>query len=430
LQAKVYGDIAPLSCGGAGEEDTKTMKFANCYSNSKIANNIGDSIIDLALNHIYDTMGIREEDIVRLNPSNLANYSGECVILPIVRPLPNYPEISRAFSANIIPVFINFVLFGPLSKSDVPYLKNHEPIGCRDAYTVSELRRNGIEAYVMGCITACFPRLNRTAGGKVFLVDVQPELEEYIPEEIKKGAVRISHVFPGGLPHDPMLDAQRIYGMYKENARLVITSRLHAASPCMAAGIPVILAKNQYSSRFTWIDRLIPVYDLAQYSYIDWDPKPVEYEEHKARVLRLASARIREAYETYETSRAISEFYEQGEGHHFVTCLSDTIPMIESKRDRQAAFNYSLWGISIVAESVYHYMQENYPQAKLTHVYDKFRRMDFLGLISEPLDSVPEHKDELLIACPSNQAIHTQMREFLELIGKDPATYVLAHWVP
>lgn len=45
-------------------------------------------------------------------------------------------------------------------------------------------------------------------------------------------------------------EVYKVYKEYRRQATLIITSRVHVALPCMAMGIPVIFAKNEYSYRF------------------------------------------------------------------------------------------------------------------------------------------------------------------------------------
>ena len=69
----------------------------------------------------------------------------------------------------------------------------------------------------------------------------------------------------------------------------MITSRLHCAAPCAAMGIPVIFAVTERSSRFAWIETLLPVYTPEQYAHIDWNPKPAAYEPMKKKMEKFGS---------------------------------------------------------------------------------------------------------------------------------------------
>ena len=55
------------------------------------------------------------------------------------------------------------------------------------------------------------------------------------------------------------------YQEYQDNASLIITSLLHISTPCVAYGIPVILARDLISYRFSWLDKLLPIYSENDY---------------------------------------------------------------------------------------------------------------------------------------------------------------------
>ncbi len=405
------------------------MKYAQIYSRSRIIdrkNNIGETIIDLAMDEIYQYMGITQNDMVCINKPDISSYDGEPVILPIVKGYPQCQCISKAFSENIIPVFLCWSLLdGAINPKDIPWLKAHEPIGCRDEHTLNECLQNGIRAYLNGCITICFPHLEQyNKNGKVYLVDVQPELEKYIPEELKQGAVRMTHLIPEG---ELWEDTKDLLEEYAASAKLVITSRLHAAIPCTAMGIPVIFAKNDFPSRYTWCDRFIPVYDKTQYEKIDWNPQPVQLEEYKELVKELVAARLKAVFEMQTAGRKIDSFYRARPDRKGVTSLSKTIPFIEKAVESYGKdFQYSLWGVSVLTESIYQYIKEHYPKAELIHVYDKYRVLEFHGITTEPVENILRQEYGFLIACPMLDTIMSEMQEFLKREGQPEDSYIVA----
>lgn len=410
------------------------MKYGAFYSLSRNKNNVGDSIIDLALLNIYNTMEIKEEDIIRLSPRDMPNYKGEKILMPIVSPLPSFPIISRAFSKDIIPIFICFVLYGPLPVCDIEFLKEYQPIGCRDEYTYRELLKHGINAYINGCITVTFSKLSESerelTGRKVILCDVQPELMRYIPENLKNGAISISHIKENDSTIDPIEDAKAYYKMYRERAGLVITSKLHAASPCLAMGIPCVFAKNEFSHRFSWIDRCIHVYDQSEYQSIDWNPDIFDVEDLKNDVIKLVSLRIKGSNDFVKLSKKLTEFYLQRKKKKCITSLSKVVPFLDKRFKDGKVKTYSLWSITTVSSDIYTYVSENYPKAKLVHVYDKFRTEEFCGVISEPLENIKYADEDLLIACPFNEAVLDQMKNSLEKHNISKDKYIIAFAEP
>ena len=100
------------------------------------------------------------------------------------------------------------------------------------------------------------------------------------------------------------------YDNYKKTASLVITSLLHCAVPCLAAGIPIILARKEISYRFGWLESLTPIYDKKNFENIEWNPLPVNYENHKKQILALSIDRIQQTRDKYMKYTDVSIIYE------------------------------------------------------------------------------------------------------------------------
>ena len=65
-----------------------------------------------------------------------------------------------------------------LQGKNLEYLKEHEPIGCRDYYTVGLLKEKGIDAYFSGCMTLTLSETCRYNGNKregIYFVDASVE---------------------------------------------------------------------------------------------------------------------------------------------------------------------------------------------------------------------------------------------------------------
>jgi hypothetical protein len=104
------------------------------------------------------------------------------------------------------------------------------------------------------------------------------------------------------------------YMYYKNNADLIITSRYHVAIPCNAMGVPVIFVnrKINYYSKDIRLDSLNPniqlVYD-SDYSRVDWNPIWHDFPDIKISIIKLAEARIREAYIRYTQTIKLRKFF-------------------------------------------------------------------------------------------------------------------------
>lgn len=192
------------------------------------------------------------------------------------------------------------------SDKGVSYLKKHEPIGCRDEGTVRALSKYGIKAYYSGCLTLTFPKRSKESAEnakETFIVGVDKYLEKYIPSSIRKNAIRLNQSSVRLPKIEPDLKrklAQQLLDGYAKNAKLVITSKIHCAMPCLAMGIPVVFLypkekKNDY--RIHLIQDFIPINYVSNSSAIyrlglqklfsdkvDWNPSSISFEERKKEI--------------------------------------------------------------------------------------------------------------------------------------------------
>ena len=404
------------------------MKYANYKFNARSINNLGDEIQILAIDNVYRQMGIDPNEIVYIDMHDLHNYDGDYVILPVTLPLFDYVErgIAGRFSKKIVPVFLGFTLVkSTLEKEEIEYLCRHEPIGCRDERTLEILRAYGIESYLHGCITITFPRSKEgevNPRGYVYLVDVDSAFLPHIPGEIMRSARTRTHLVSSQI-NGPKEQAWLQYEEYKRNARLVLTSRLHCALPCLAYGIPVILMAEKVSFRFSWLEKILPIYELNEVDHINWCPKVQLTKAHQDRVLSLTIKRLSTAFEKYNDLYGLSHFYEERSKHHYSNdfCLS-IIEFIEKNWPNSATEgSYSFWGLTQSSEYIYDYVTSHYPNMHLSHVYDSFRTVRFKGLLAEKPDMISNRLDEFVIVTAQNAKPAAE--ELFEKIHKPIGTY-------
>lgn len=381
------------------------MKYANFDFKARGVNNIGDQIQILAIDYVYSTMGIKPDDIVYLDYRHVSDYNGEYVILPIALPMIDYLPHGFAdrFSEHIIPVFLGLTMIKQtLSKEEVEYLKKWSPIGCRDEYTLNIMRKYGIISYLHGCVSVTLPRRRPGKYEKVYIVDVDPCLAEKIPAEIKENAEYRIHSRTD-IMDDPKAAALEQYNEYKNNARLVITSRLHCAIPCIAAGIPVIILKTQISFRFSWLDKLLPIYTPDDVDSIDWSPKTLDIRDHQQRTLKLTVDRIEREYNKYKDIFDLSYYYEDRVRHEYIidSCKSIVDYLNRNWKEKGGAYKYSIWGLHQAAEWIVDYISDHYPNAVLCHVYDSFRKEVFRGIMSVHPEEIKDHMDETVLVTAS-----------------------------
>jgi SAM-dependent methyltransferase len=408
------------------------MKFANYKFYAKGVNNLGDNMQIISIDSIYKAMGISEREIIYIDKNELNTYKGEYVILPVTMPLVDYMEggISGRFSDHIVPVFLGLTLVtDSLLLQEVDYYRKFEPIGCRDERAMNILRKYGIQAYLHGCITATLPKRSIEKDktfDKVFIVDVAKNVLSYIPDELMKDAVFLTHMHEE--IDNPKELMQEYYNRYKNEAKLVITGLLHCSVPCMAAGIPVVVAKNNISYRYGWLEKLIHLYDKNDFANIDWNPVPIEYEDHKKRLLEVTINRLLEAFNKYSSIYELSWFYEQRKKKEYILDAFEPIKRYIDSHfiDKNKEYKYAIWGVTQISSVSVNYIMKEYPKAKLMHVYDTYRKVLFEGLYSEGSENICNHPDEIVLVT-TNGASRMAQKLFDE-IGKDKESYVL--WKP
>lgn len=273
------------------------------YSNS---GNLGDHIQTIATEQFIHSMGGVDRDTLSL-------YDGENINLLMQGWFGNLKRFKDMFppSSKIDPLFVGFHISNKkedreyyATETVVKYLKKCEPIGCRDISTKVFLEGFGIEAYFSRCLTTTFSiREPKQSQEKIFIVDCVSDL--LIPSDILQKSEKLTHVATEEESQEEKeKKAQLLLKRYKEEARLVITSRLHCASPCLAMGIPVVFIDDAKDIRFTAINDLLPVQHVNrilfrfkflkpfQYVYafffkkrVNWNPKVVDIMDAKKMII-------------------------------------------------------------------------------------------------------------------------------------------------
>lgn len=152
------------------------------------------------------------------------------------------------------------------------FLRDNQPIGCRDVASVELLQRHGVEAYFSGCLTLTLKLPPRQKRDDLVIVS-DCKVPAHLLESISANVVHRTH---GRLP----MAAHRLAGWlnrfdrfheYKrqvaaatlqhyQQARLVITSRLHCALPCLALGTDVVFVHDDASDpRFTGYEEILRI---------------------------------------------------------------------------------------------------------------------------------------------------------------------------
>lgn len=406
------------------------MKYANLILKGKNMNNLGDQIQILAVDYLYGKMGISKDEIVYINKECLSIYDGEPVYLPVSMPLVDYKEAGLAgtFSDRITPIFLGLILAKEfLNDEEADYLRKYEPIGCRDERTYNTLCRYNIKAYLGGCLSVLLPRRNvdLDSAKKRFFIDINKNFQKYIPDKMLKDAVFDTHLFYGNIG-EPRIKAIERYQQYYNEASLVVTSLLHAAVPCMAMGIPVILVRDHVSYRFAWLEALLDIYTPETYTHINWSPSPVECEMHKKRLTKMLANRLR-GNNNLDEIDSIHRFYMNRAKNSYVddTFLPIKRYLEQFWKDKNAEYRYSIWGLTQTAEMTVHYINENYSNAKLCHVYDSAHKYRLGGIVAQTPDNIKEYPEEIVLVTAISA--NDSAKKFFQSIGRPEESYALSY---
>lgn len=367
-------------------KDESYKDSANAYAN------IGESIQAATIAYIYKCLNVKDEDIVKVSQCDIKEYSGEKIIFPLRLPL-SKSDVDKYFPLpeNIQPVFLSLHTHDDIfegRKDLVAYFKKYEPIGCRDEITCNIFRKSGIEAYIMGCYTLCLPERNSNImSSKTYLVDVSEELMEYIPEKLKENSKSLTHAvpfleYPITCEEDERLVnlAEAYMDEYREEATLIITSRLHAAAPCMAMGIPVVLASNNVDFRYAWIDKFTECYQLEDYSHINWNVSKVDVSEARELLMKFFEYALKNGKPCKSALVELDKLYRNRKKTEYYKSFKKELKKIEINLEN-TKFNYMIWGAGAHALFAYELMSEMYPRATLCAVIDKYKTGVMFGKI-------------------------------------------------
>jgi hypothetical protein len=245
--------------------------------------NLGDNAQTIAARALFRGLGIDDRDIVDVDRDTIASYRGErvAVLMNAVFGKDCFP-----LSEDIAPIFVGYAGPPDVVAGNADYLRRHQPIGCRDRHTAEQLTKLGVEAYVSGCVTLTFPRrAEAPPGPKLFVVygsgagRLPDGVLRHAPPELLQTAELLFHRLPvheiplsAGLRRFAEAYELSIMERLSAQASLVATPLHHVAAPCMARGIPVVIARVNSDRRFSYLQDLTPVYTQETLEHIDWAP--------------------------------------------------------------------------------------------------------------------------------------------------------------
>ena len=132
-------------------------------------------------------------------------------------------------------------------KESLDWLRRHGPVGCRSQSTLDFLEERGIDCHLSGCLTLTLHRPDVDRTDQIVWVD-QEIPDGVLPDAVARRSIKVTHTCAAQLSVPERLAAARRLLRLYASAHLVITTRLHAALPCIAFGTPVVLAEPDYQA--------------------------------------------------------------------------------------------------------------------------------------------------------------------------------------
>ena len=235
------------------------------FSYSK-STNIGDEIQTIAAMHAIKKLGYSFDGFVDRN-----DFTPTRDVSVLMNGFFHADELPRFLDERVRPIVSNIHISrhpplyrtAPLAVDAEPLRGYHafEPLGVRDRATLALLQGMGFDAFFNYCLTLTFDkRAASITGDRIFIVDLDNMLP--LPKHIRNQHIEyINQDSPQIYSHETkMAMAGELLERYRTQAKLVITSKLHCALPCIAMGIPVIFFADDRDERLHLVREFIPIH--------------------------------------------------------------------------------------------------------------------------------------------------------------------------
>ncbi len=265
------------------DKDVTPHYAALCYDYKYIKSykpnvvNIGDYIQSLAAMQFLPV----DENLELVPRDRYSDYRGPKVNL-IMNGWYFLNKQNEVIPGNIDPVFVSLHINNPsnITQNYINDLKKYQPIGCRDYYTQQVLSDFGLNTYFSGCLTTTLDILYKAPENErtkdIVFCDYRlgnyPEADEYLKTLKNYDFSKIIFTQHEKLAksttyRECFAEARRLLELYAR-AKLVVTTRLHCALPCLALHTPVLFINRYYDYR-----RFPGLYELLNTVGTDKDGK-------------------------------------------------------------------------------------------------------------------------------------------------------------
>ena len=190
---------------------------------------------------------------------------------------------NRKISDNFVPIYISYHInnINKLDNITINNLKKYQPIGCRDIYTKNELKKKGIDSYFSSCLTTTldidYSAKENERTNEIIFIDFKfgnfPEADRYI-KSLKNynfnNLTYIQHMYKlKKYSHfERFKYAKTLLDKYAR-AKLVISTRIHGALPCLALKTPVIFVNKHYDIRYPGLYELLNTVGINSKGYFE-----------------------------------------------------------------------------------------------------------------------------------------------------------------
>ncbi len=349
--------------------------------------NLGDSILAVCADQILNKCKISLEDIVNIPLYGHVNITDPCKMF-LYGHLGRQYDMEFMKEKNVTPIFVGIGLKDSfLTDEEVEYFSVNEPVLCRDEFTRDVLRRRGVRAYLFGCISLLLSERDKDIkGNRYYIVDVNENIDLQTLSTIDNNFVYMSHMVnnTGKSKFDGYRMALERLTEYRENAKMVITSRLHCMNPCVAMGIPTIAAGKNFSFRYSYIDAFIRNYENLSC----FDEKTLRNDDFvpywiKDKMMNVIQS-LFQNNPNYDAIIEIDDFYMRRDRWVYFKEIREKLTDFFNQANTD---EYILWGGSSGGYAIKACVEYYFPKKKLTGVVDSSAKGIFGGLeIMNPLD--------------------------------------------
>lgn len=238
--------------------------------------NLGDEIQTIAAIAAIKKLGFEFDQIV-----DRKNIDTQNDINLLINGFFEIDELDNLLKNNITPIFSNIHIscqHTTIDASLIKRFKKYQPIGCRDRFTTQIFQDHGVDAFFNHCMTLTLDKRDENIkGDTIFIVDLDSFVP--LPKHLRKEKIKyLTHESGNIYSHETkIILAKELLERYKKQAKLIVTSKLHCALPCIAMGIPVVFLGDKNDKRLQLAEEFIPIHPYITIDALYTEAKLLPY---------------------------------------------------------------------------------------------------------------------------------------------------------